>query len=175
VQFEKCRYSVPFALVHQTLWLRAGPTTVRIYKDQQLVALHPRLSKPGARSTLEDHLPPEAKAFRMRDPTWCLRQASRIGPGCRELVERLFAHRVLDNLRAAQGVIGLEKRYGSARLEAACARAVAFDSPLYRTVKTILDKGLDQQPDPQLSLPGLSRTYTGQGRFCRDTARLLKN
>lgn len=173
VQFEKCRYSVPFPLVHHSLWLRAGETTVRIYRDGQLVAVHPRLSKPGARSTLPDHLPPQARAYRMRDPQWCLKQASGIGPACRELIERLFADRVLDHLRAAQGVIGLEKRYGSVRLEAACARAVAFDSPLYRTVKTILEKSLDQQPTSQLSLPGLSGAYTGSGRFCRDTANLL--
>jgi hypothetical protein len=175
VQFEKSRYSVPFPLAHQILWLWAGQTTVRIYQDQRLVALHPRLSQPGTRSTLEDHLPPEAQAFRMRDPQWCLKQADRIGPACRELIESLFADRVLDHLRAAQGILGLEKRYGSTRLEGACARAVAFDSPYYRTVKTILDKGLDQAPDPQLSLPGLNGTYTGGGRFCRDTALLLNH
>lgn len=175
VQFEKCRYSVPFSLVHATLWLRAGQTTVRIFGNQDLVAVHPRLNKPGDRSTQEDHLPPEARAFRMHDPQWCLSQAGHIGPACREVIERLFSHRVLDNLRAAQGVVGLERRYGKVRLEAACQRALAFDSPLYRTVKAILEKGFDQQPQMQLVLPGLPDAYTGAGRFCRDTATLLAN
>jgi transposase len=175
VQFEKCRYSVPFRLVHQSLWLRAGETTVRIYKDQQLVALHSRLHKPGARSSIDDHLPPDARAYKMRDPQWCLIQAKRIGPACRELIECLFAHRVLDKLRAAQGVIGLGRRYGTARLEAACTRALAFDSPLYRTVKTILDRGLDQQPATHNASEGLANVYTGSGHFCRDTTDLFNH
>ena len=173
VQFEKCRYSVPFRLVRHRLWLRAGETTVRCFEDQQLVAIHARLHQPGARSTLDEHLPPEALAYKMQDPTWCLKQAQVIGPACHQLIEALFAHRVLDNLRAAQGVIGLGKRYGTARVEAACQRALAFDHPRYRTVKTILDKGLDQQPvDPSQPVP-LASAYTGQGRFTRDTTRLF--
>ena len=175
VQFELCYYSVPFPLVRQTLWLRAGQTSVRIYKEHELVAVHVRLTQPGSRSTLPDHLPPEARAFLMQDRQWCLTQATRIGTACRETIERLFAHRALDNLRAAQGIISLEHRFGSLRLEAACARAVAFDSPLYRTVKTILDRGQDQDTISRLALAGLKKPYTGEGRFCRDTSLMLNN
>ena len=60
----------------------------------------------------------------------------------------LFADRVLDNLRAAQGVIALSKKYGTVRLESACRRALFFDNPRYRTVKSILEQGLDQSPLP---------------------------
>ena len=62
-------------------------------------------------------------------------------------IKRLFASRVLDNLRAAQGVVGLAKRYGAKRVEAACLRALTFDNVRYSAVKQILEKGLDQQPD----------------------------
>lgn len=173
VQFAKCRYSVPYLLVRQSLWLRATETTVRVFADHELVAVHPRLFKPGRRSTLDAHLPPEALAYKMQDPQWCLKQAQAVGPLTLELIETLFAHRVLDNLRAAQGVIRLGKTYGDTRLEAACARAMAYDSPLYRTVKTILDKGADQEPLPTPTTTPLAAPYTGQGRFCRDTSQLL--
>jgi hypothetical protein len=173
VQFQKCRYSVPYTLVRQELWLRATQTTVRVYQDQKMVAIHGRLFQPGARSTLPFHLPPEARAFLMRDPQWCLKQAHVIGPACHELIQTLFSDRVLDNLRAAQGIVGLEKRYGSARLEAACKRALAFSNPRYRSVKAILDKGLDQQLDCLEHQPSLSGAYTGSGRFCRDAGALL--
>ena len=173
VQFGKCRYSVPFHLVHQTLWLRASETTVRLYRQQELVAVHARLSQPGSRTTVDEHLPPEAWAFKMRDPQWCLKQGTTIGPSCQALIEALFAHRVLDNLRAAQGVISLASRYGADRLELACARALLFDSPRYRTVKTILDQSIDQLPLQQPPSPTLAPAYTGQGRFCRDSASLF--
>jgi len=172
VQFEYGLYSVPYALVSQSLWLRASETTVRCFRDHELVAIHPRLHRAGSRSTLDEHLPPEALAYKMRTPQWCLSQAQEIGPGCHELIETLFAHRVLDNLRAAQGVIGLSKKYGGHRLEAACRRALAHDAARFRTVKTILEKGLDQQP-PEPAPPPLQAPYTGQGRFCRDTAQLF--
>ena len=112
VQFEKCRYSVPYTLVRQQLWLRASPKTVRIYQNHNMVAVHPRKNTPGARATVTEHLPPEARAFLMRDPQWCLKQAQTIGPFCHKLIKALFSNRVLDNLRAAQGIIRLSERYG---------------------------------------------------------------
>ncbi len=175
VQFEKALYSVPFRLMGQTLWLKATPVTVRLYREHELVAVHPRLVRPGTRSTADDHLPPEALAWKLRDPQWCLSQASQIGDACHRLIRRLFADRVLDNLRAAQGIVGLKKKYGAHRLEAACQRALDYDNPRYRTVKTILEKGLDQHPVAEQAFDALADSYTGQGRFCRNTRHLLKH
>ncbi len=175
VQFEKCLYSAPFRLMKQTLWLKATPATVRIYRDHELVATHPRLFKPGARSTLDDHMPPEALAYKMRDPQWCLRQAQGVGPACHTLIGRLFADRVMENLRAAQGIVRLKDTCGAMRLEAACQRALDFDNPRYGTVKTILKKGLDALPTPEQAFDSLAASYTGHGRFCRATHTLLKH
>jgi len=172
VAFEKNLYSVPFQLIRQTLWLKATDTTVQVFKHHEMVAVHPRMRGVGQHGTLDDHMPPEALAYKLRDPQWCLKQAQEIGPACLQLIQQLFAHRVLDNLRAAQGVIRLGDRYGKQRLEAACARALAFDAPRYRTVKTILENGRDQAtPDNATSLPDI---YTGNSRFQRDTTTLVQ-
>ena len=85
--------------------------TVQLFRDHELVATHPRQFR-GSRSTIDEHLPPEAIAYKLRDPQWCLRQSEDIGAACHALIERLFAHRVLDNLRAAQSVIKLARRFG---------------------------------------------------------------
>jgi len=171
VRFEKAFYSAPFQLVHQSLWLKATDTSVKLFHHLNLVAVHPRLRKPGARSTVDDHLPPEVIAYKMQDPQWCLKQAETVGPECHQLIRRLFADRVLDNLRAAQGVVGLVKKYGTVRLERACSRALFFENPRYRTVKGILEKGLDQVPSVDLpkKVP-LSSTYTDTARFLRSAA-----
>jgi hypothetical protein len=146
VQFELCYYSAPFRWLHQELWLEVGPSAVRIYHDHELVAVHARLFKPGDRSTVQDHLPPDAQAYFMRDPQWCLAQAKAVGPACRAVIESMFGKGVLDYLRAAQGLLGLRTRFTALRLEAACARALNFGAPTYRTIKQILKEGLDQQP-----------------------------
>jgi transposase len=176
VRFEKAFYSAPFRLVHQELDLKATDTSVKLYRNLEMVATHPRLRKPGARSTVEEHLPPEAIAYRMQDPQWCLRQAESIGPHSHRLIQHLFSDRVLDNLRAAQGIIGLSKKYGTLRLESACRRALFFENPRYRTVKSILQQGLDQNPlpEPANRLP-LSFIYTATARFLRPAAELQLN
>lgn len=172
VQFDKVLYSVPFALVGERLWLKATPTTVTLYAEHEPVATHVRQHRPGARATVRDHLPPEAAAYLMRDPQWCLARAGEIGPACHGVIEALFADRVLDNLRAAQGVLRLAEKYTAVRLEAACGRALAFDEPRYRTVKTILAKGLDQTTPPPVT-EAAATTYSQGGRFCRDARTLL--
>jgi transposase len=171
VQFEKAYYSAPFRLVRQKLWLKATDNTVKLYHDLNLVAVHPRLRKPGMKSTVDEHLPPEALAYKMQDPQWCLKQAKAIGSHCHQFIRELFADRVLDNLRAAQGVVGLAKKYGSTRLEAACKRALFYDNPKYRTVKSILSQGLDQVPVENDQVQ-LSSTYTSSARFMRSFAEL---
>lgn len=170
VQFEKALYSVPFRLLGQRLWLKAGTGAVNVFQEHTLVASHPRAQAPGQRSTVRDHLPPDALAWSMADPQYCLAAAERIGRHCRIVIERLFADRVLDNLRAAQGVIGLGKKHGAARLEAACQRALSFEDPRYRTIKTILNRGLDQRPNTAAADALEPDLYRRGGRFCRDTS-----
>ena len=97
-----------------------------------------------------------------------------VGPYCLAMIERLFANGVLDRLRSAQGVISLIKGYGSDRVEAACRRALAFENLGYRSVKTILDKDLDQVADPKGAFDTLGDAYTGGARYGRDTRDLFK-
>ncbi|WP_291991758.1 IS21 family transposase [Candidatus Accumulibacter sp. ACC003] len=172
VQHAYCHYSAPFRLIHQTLWLEITPDVVRIYHEHELVAIHPRLFKAGTRSTVEDHLPPDAQAYFMRDPQWCLTQATAVGPACRAVVESLFAKRVLDQLRAVQGLLRLADQFGRGRLDAACSRALNFGTPSYRTIKQILKTGLDQQPE-LIDAPTLEAPYLSGGHFRRQSSDLL--
>lgn len=174
VQFEKRLYSVPYKHVRRELWLKATETTVQIELDHELIATHRRLDRPGDRSTIVEHLPPDAIAWRMQDPSWCRTQAAQVGICCRTVIDRLFdAGRVTDNLRAAQGIMTFRKTYGDARLEAACERALTYDNIRRGTIKSILEKGLDQQPDPNPVIDVPSGAYDGSGRFCRDMSRLF--
>jgi transposase len=170
VQWHQCLYSVPYRLVgRDDVWLRGTDTSVRAYHEHTLVATHPRLREPGKRSTVRDHLPPDAIAWTLADPQWCLREAERLGPAVHAFVRTLFADRVLERLRAAQATLRLAKRYGAVRLDAACQRALTFGNARYRTVKTILAKGLDQQ-DAQAAFDATADIYAQGGRFLRGPA-----
>lgn len=169
VQHDRAFYSAPFALVGKTLWLRATDTVVALYQDYRHLATHPRAQRAGQRVTVSDHLPPEARNFFERDRRWCATQAQAVGPRCTELVDRLLGDRIAERLRAAQGILSMGKRYGAARLEAACERALAHNSPHYRTVKTILSTGADQQPLIDTQTPA---AYA-RARFTRSAADLF--
>jgi hypothetical protein len=67
----------------------------------------------------------------------------------------------------------MREKFGDQRLDAACERALAFASPKYRTVKTILDKGLDSQPATAQTSAAPADTYLNGGRFGRDLHSLL--
>lgn len=169
VSFERALYSVPFALVGKRLWLRATDTVVTVYQDFKPIATHTRARRPGERRTVADHLPLAAQRFFTHDRSWCLQQAEEIGTACAQLIGRLLSDRISERLRAAQGVLQLKARYGAVRLEAACERALAHDSPHYRTVKTILAGGHDLQP----LIPVSAKPYAGRARFARATAALF--
>ena len=107
----------------------------------------------------------------MRTPVWCRTQAAEVGDACLELVGGLLEVNALYRLRAAQGVLGLRKKYGDARLEAACAKATAVGDPSYRTVKGVLIAGTETDPEPETGAAGAAAFLHGPaGLFAAATA-----
>lgn len=166
-------YSAPFQHVGADLDVRTRETIVEIYRDHQFLAMHPRATRPRTFQTNPEHYPPSKVAYMQKTPQWCLQRAREVGPRCYLFLEVLFGDRVLDRLGAAHGVLGLRKKYGATRLEAACGRALDYENVTYTAVRNILDKGLDQLPYGedaygQRELPALIPP-----RFSRDIAALL--
>ena len=167
VRFQKRYYSIPYKFYDKEMWLKQTPSSVMIYLDDDLIAQHPRLFKPGAYSTNANHLEPKAQAYFERTPTWCLESANSIGISTSFVVEQFLTDPVQDLLRAAQGIIKLGELYGNNRLEKACKRAIAFNSVSHRAIKDILTKGIEDQSDSNPNLTTLSDVYKGAGIYQR--------
>jgi hypothetical protein len=148
VVFEGAYYSAPFRLVGSQLLLKVTERQVELYHQHELVAVHSRSTRRGQYVTLDDHLPPEKAQYLLKTPAWCLRHARRLGAATGEFIERLLSSGTLYRLRTAQAVLRLAERHGPQRLEAACARCLAFEELSYQSVKRVLDNGLDKQPRP---------------------------
>lgn len=87
---------------------------------------------------------------------------------CKALIEQLLADHILERLRAARACWPCSSPMAQTA-SAACARALAHDSPYYRTVKTILSSGADLRADTPPATPsGYGRT-----RFTRAAAELF--
>lgn len=144
VTFDNAYYSAPFRLIGQELRVRGGSQQVRLYTlDFDLVATHDRATHPGQRQTHLDHLPPHKVPGLLLDRDNCLAEATAIGPATSQVVETLLADPVLDRLPTVGRLLRLRQRYSDAQLEAACARALHYGDPAYKTVKGILAKGLE--------------------------------
>jgi hypothetical protein len=149
VQIDKSYYSVPYIHVGRSLDAYISERIIEIYQGHELIATHPRSLQPGEWHTRMEHYPAHKAAYLERTPAYCRRLAACIGPATSQVVETLFADRPLYRLRSVQAILRLEERYGAKRLEAACTRALFFDDPRYRRIKTILKNDLDQEPLPE--------------------------
>jgi transposase len=164
VVFDNAYYSAPFRLVGQTLRVRGGSQEVRLYtSDYQLVATHERASQPGQRITNPAHLPPDKLPGLVLDRAACQAVADDVGLATTALVGRLLADPVVDRLSMARRLLRLREQVGDERLEAACARALRFDEASYKSVKRILQHGLEAEKETTTapSVPPAQRFVRG--------------
>jgi len=140
-------YSVPWRLIGERVDAREGARTVELYANGELFKTHVRVEQ-GKQTDPGDY-PPEKIAFFMRTPAWCRRRAAELGDSVAAVVEVLMEVNALYRLRAAQGIVGLADKHGAQRLDAACARALRFGDPSYRTVKGILVAATEGDGDGQ--------------------------
>lgn len=146
VEIAGHRYSVPQALVGQTLEARLTRHGVELLLRGQRVAAHARSDRPGGYTTVEAHMPAAHRAHREWTPQRLIDWGQRIGMACGEVVRRLlqmYKHPE-HGYRSCLGMLSLSRRYGEARLEAACERALALGAFRYRHVRDLLANNRDQ-------------------------------
>jgi transposase len=150
VEVERHWYSVPHQLVGQRLDIRITAGTVEVLHKGRRVASHPRSREQGRFTTLPEHMPEAHRRHAEWTPGRIVAWAERTGPATADLVAAIMAGRPHpeQGFRSCLGIMRLGRRYGEARLEAACARALAIRGLSYRSVESILKAGLDGLPLP---------------------------
>jgi transposase len=148
VVVDKHYYSVPYQLIHQTLDVRLSATTVELFHQAKRVAAHLRSFQPGKFTTLDEHRPKSHQKYLEWTPGRIVQWAQKTGPSCAQLVRQIMESRPHpeQGFRSCLGIIRLGKADGQERLEAACRRALHFGTCSYRSVESILQRRLDQEP-----------------------------
>jgi transposase len=138
-------YSVPYHLARERVELRFDACTVEVYHGGQRVAAHVRSMRKGRASTQEAHMPEAHRQMAAWTPQRISAWATKSGPATAALCAAIMAARPHPELgfRSCLGVLRLEGKYGGARLEAASARALAAGACSYRSLRSILERGLD--------------------------------
>lgn len=157
IELDKHYYSVPYNLVRTEVELRITRSMLEVFSNGVRVASHARNMHKGHYSTRPEHMPAAHQAHAGWTPAKLLAWATKIGPHTAILVERLLLEKKHPEqaYRAGLGLMRVARENGSARMEAACARATELGSHQYKSVASILKKGLDKQPLPvkQVALP----------------------
>lgn len=174
IVFDDRRYSVPCALIQQRVDVRATATTIEILHQHQRVASHLRSYAPKGHPTITpEHRPRSHREYGDWPPDRLVRWAESIGPQVGALVATMLRGEPHPELRyrACLGVVRLGKTYGPARLDNACARALALGSPRYRTVAEMLKRRLENAPLPDPSHGDAAATSPGAPSLTDDHVR----
>ncbi len=157
IEVERHYYSVPHHLIKRQLDVRMTLSTIECFHNGQRVACHRRLNQPGRHTTLTEHMPEKHRHHAQFSPQRLQRWGARVGAETEALITQVLHERPHpeQGYRACLGILRLAKSYGDERLNAACARALILGTHRYKSIASILKKGLDQQPlndtdEPQL-------------------------
>ena len=147
VEVARHPYSVPYQLIHERVEARYTTTTIELfYKGRPLTSHRRRYD--GQPSTKPEHMPSAHRAHAEWTPSRLIRWGEQTGPATGRLVAEILQRRPHpeQGYRACLGIMRLGRTHGDARLDAACARAVALGSYSYHTVKNILTSAQDRLP-----------------------------
>jgi len=154
IQYDQSFYSVPYQLVRQVVEVRATPSTIEVFHKGVRVASHVRTRKLHAAITDPGHRPKSHRAHLEWPPSRMVQWARTVGTNAAQVVEKIlesYPHPEM-GYRSCLGIIRLGQRYPAARVEAAAARALQTGAVSFKSIDSILRRGLDQQP---LSVPPL--------------------
>lgn len=146
IEIDGHRYSVPHPLVGQTLEARLTARGVELLMKGNRIASHARSARRGGFTTIDDHMPAAHRAHRDWTPQRLIEWGQRIGLATGEVVTRILEQNKHPEhgYRACLGLLGLAKRYGNGRLEAACERTLALGAFKYRHVRDMLLNNRDR-------------------------------
>jgi len=150
VELNRHYYSVPYKLVREEVNLRYTVNTVEVFHRGERVASHRRDNRSGAHTTQKEHMPHSHQQYLEWTPSRIIHWAGTVGKSTAQVVETIMNSRQHpeQGYRSCLGILRLAKHFSSGRLEAACQRAVAIKGCSYKSIRSILEKGLDQQPLP---------------------------
>jgi hypothetical protein len=170
VEVDKALYSAPHHLIGRQLNARRDSTTVKLYFRGELVKVHPRKA-PGQRCTDPADYPTGKEIYATRDLDRLRAMAAAHGDAI-----GVYATALLDNplpwtkMRQVYRLLGLVKKWGAARVDQACRRALDAEAIDVNLVSRMLERARENtEPDARPDL------VVVQGRFFRDPSEFAAN
>ena len=152
---DKHYYSVPYRFIGKKVKLMYSRNTVEVFYHYERIAVHPRTKSPYNYTTEKDHM---ASAHRFVSD-WTPERFLSWAAGIHEDVN-LYILKILDRkqypeqaYKSCVGILSFAKKVGNERLIKACQRALGYGIYNYKTIQTILERGMDTLDETEESKP----------------------
>ena len=169
IEIAKALYSIPGNLLGARVQVRVDRRLVRVFHRSQLVKVHPRQA-PGGRSTDPADLPAEQTTYALRDIAHLQRMAAAHGQAI-----GVYAAAVLDTplpwtkMRQVYALLGLVKKWGPDKVNAACRRALDAEAISVPLIGRMLDRATENTDQTPAPVPPATT------RFARDPDEFTTN
>jgi transposase len=163
IQVAKALYSIPGALIGESVTVRVDSRLVKVLFRGQVVKIHPK-QPPGGRSTDETDLPSEVTVYAMRDLDKLQAMAARHGAAI-----GTYASALLDiplpwtKMRQVYRLLNLVKKFGAEPVNQACVRALECEAIDVGLIARIVARAAETDPPP----PDRN-VVSAANRFARD-------
>jgi transposase len=147
IRYDDHFYSVPHHVARQRVDIYLVGSTLEIYHDGVHLCRHLKEPPNFAYTTVDEHMPPSHRFVRGWSPEWFVSRAARIGIATAEAAQLIMKRNKhpQQGFNSVMGILNLARQYTAERVEAASRRALRFHCASYRSIKSILEKGLDKE------------------------------
>lgn len=163
IEVDKAIYSVPGELIGQRVKVRADAKLIKVFHRGELIKVHPRVP-PGKRQTDPADLPAEKTVYAMRDIDHLRRMAANDGEHIGYYADALLGGPLpWTKMRQVYALLGLVKKWGAKRVDAACAKALEAETVNVGLIGRMLERATEG-----LETPPAAEGKVLPGRFARD-------
>lgn len=151
VCIDRHYYSVPSKYVSDKVLCRITKETIEILFNTHRIASHQRVYAPDKKTTVKAHMPKAHQLYANWTPQSFLDWSASVGQGVANIAEEIVAQKKHPEQcsKIHFGLKKLCKRFGKQRLNQACRRALVLNCISYKSILSILEKGLDKTPHIQ--------------------------
>ena len=142
-----CKYSVPYEFIGKKVDIRAAENSIVVFYHGDRIASHVRKMYAPEPIYLPEHMPENHRKFLEYNTESFLDWGKSMGHSTHLVIKHfLFMHKVeQQGYKSCASLMKLADRYGTDRLENACAKALSYTpNPSLKNISTILKNGQDK-------------------------------
>ncbi|MBN9295361.1 MAG: IS21 family transposase [Filimonas sp.] len=148
-------YSVPYRFIGKKIKILYSRSNVEVFYHYERIALHKRTKSPHAYTTDKDHLASTHLFLTEWSPERFIEWAASIHDDV-----KMYILKILDRkqhpeqaYKSCMGILSFARKAGHDRLIAACRRALGYGIYNYKTIQTILERGMDLYDKEEVEEP----------------------